>query len=108
MMIQTNSGTYVNIENIQESYLPPMEDNYKSTANEYFSRDRPPKPKLDKKYNFREIRKKLEYLGLTIVKTTPYKGNRFCLNTYLVKNKVGNIVICGHLHQIGKWLERKE
>lgn len=108
MFIRTIDGKYIELDAIKESRLPSAEDNYKSTANEYFSRDRPPKPKLDKKYNYFQIKKQLEHMGLNLVNITSYKGNRYSgHNTYRVIDGNGNKLIDGYLYEIAVWIEEK-
>ena len=45
MFIRTIDGKYIDLNTIEESRLPPDEDNYKQTTNEFYGKDRPPKPK---------------------------------------------------------------
>ena len=77
MLIRTIDGKLINLDAIKESRLPSEEENYKQTANEFFSRNRSTKPKQDKKYNYFQIKKQLENKGLTLVNTTSYKGKRY-------------------------------
>lgn len=107
MLIQTNSGDYIDLDEIIESRLPSAEDNYQHTANEFYGRDRPTKPKQDKKYNYFNIKKQLENKGLTLVKNIIYKGDRYGQNTYRVVDTQGNILIEGYLQQILLWIEKK-
>ena len=57
MLIQTNSGDYIDLDAIEDSRLPPKEENYKQTANEFYGKDRPKKPKQDKVYSIFQIQK---------------------------------------------------
>lgn len=108
MLIQTIDGKYIDLNGIQESRLPPDELNYKQTTNEFYSKDRSTKPKQDKKYNYFRIKKQLENKGLSIVKITTYKGNRYSgYNTYQVLNGNRNTLISGYLYQIATWMEEK-
>lgn len=108
MFIRTIDGKLINLDAIEDSRLPSAEDNYKSTTNEFFSRNRPTKPKQDKKYNYFHIKKQLEHMGLTLVNITSYKGNRYSgHNTYRVIDTQGNILIEGYLQQILLWIEEK-
>ena len=107
MMIRTIDGKYIDLNTIEDSRLPPDEDNYKHTANEFYGRDRPTKPKQDKKYNYFNIKKQLENKGLTLVKNIIYKGDRYGQNTYRVVDTQGNILIEGYLQQILLWIEKK-
>lgn len=108
MFIRTIDGKYIELDAIKESRLPSAEENYKHTANEFFSRNRPTKPKQDKNYNYFRIKKQLENKGLSIVKITTYKGNRYSgYNTYQVLNGNRNTLISGYLYQIATWMEEK-
>lgn len=109
MLIQTNSGDYIDLDEIIESRLPSEEDNYKHTANEFYGKDRPKKPKQDKVYSISSIQKILETkYNCKLVNITGYKGNRFVgYNTYRVFDQHGNKVMDGSLHDIGEWLEEK-
>ena len=108
MLIQTNSGDYIDLDAIEDSRLPPKEENYKQTANEFYSRDRPCKPKQDRKHNYFRIKKQLENKGLTLENITTYKGNRYSgYNTYQVLDTNGNKLIDGYLYEIAVWIEEK-
>lgn len=107
MMIRTIDGKYIDLNGIQESRLPSAEDNYKSTANEFYGKDRPKKPTQDKKYNYFRIKKQLENEGLTLVKNIIYKGDRYGQNTYWVVDTKGNKLIGGYLYEIATWIEEK-
>lgn len=109
MLIQTNSGDYIDLDAIIESRLPPDELNYKPTTNEFYSKDRPPKPKFDKVYSIFQIQKILrERHNYQLHNITGYKGNRFVgYNTYRVLDQHGNKVMDGSLHDIGEWLEER-
>lgn len=108
MMIRTIDGKYIDLNAIEDSRLPPDELNYQHTANEFYGRDRPTKPKQDKKHNYFRIKKQLEHMGLTLVNITFYKGNRYSgYNTYRVVDTQGNILIEGYLQQILLWIEEK-
>ncbi|MGN1151074.1 MAG: hypothetical protein ACI4SN_02820 [Lachnospiraceae bacterium] len=108
MLIQTIDGKYIDLDTIKESRLPSEEENYKHTANEFYGKDRPTKPKQDKNYNYFNIKKQLENKGLTLVNITSYKGNRYSgYNTYQVSDTQGNILIKGYLPQIAVWMEEK-
>lgn len=108
-MIQTIDGKYIDLNGIQESRLPPDELNYKQTTNEFFSRNRPTKPKQDKVYSISSIQKILETkYNCKLVNITGYKGNRFIgYNTYRVLDQHGNKVMDGSLHDIGEWIEER-
>lgn len=109
MFIRTIDGKYIELDAIKESRLPSAEDNYKSTTNEFYSKDRPQKPKQSNKYNYFRIKKQLENKGLTLVKITTYKGNRYNgYNTYRVLDKDGNKLISGYLYQIATWIEERK
>lgn len=109
MMIRTIDGKYIDLNTIEDSRLPPDEDNYKHTANEFYGRDRPTKPKQDKKYNYFNIKKQLENKGLTLENITTYKGNRYSgYNTYQVLDTNGNKLISGYLYQIATWIEERK
>ena len=107
MMIRTIDGKYIELDAIKESRLPSAENNYKSTANEFYGKDRPPKPTQDKVYSIFQVQKILrERYNYQIHNITGYKGNRFIgYNTYRVLDQYGNQVMDGSLHEIGEWLE---
>lgn len=108
MLIRTIDGKLINLDAIEESRLPSEENNYKSTTNEFFGKDRPTRPKLNKKYNYFRIKRQLENKGLTLVNITSYKGNRYSgYNTYQVLDTNGNKLIDGHLNQIATWMEER-
>lgn len=109
MFIRTIDGKYIDLDEIKDSRLPSPEDNYKSTTNEFFGKDRPTKPKLDKVYSISSIQKILETkYNCKLVNITGYKGNRFIgYNTYRVLDQHGNKVMDGSLHDIGEWLEER-
>ena len=107
MMIQTNSGKLVEIEEIDgnNSRLPKT-DNYSQTAKAYHSKDRPPRHKLDKVYFISNICKRLDKRGLQLVNITPYKGNRYIgYNYYEIFSLSEGTVFEGYLHEIGKWMD---
>ena len=109
MLIRTIDGKYIDLNAIEDSRLPSPEENYKHTANEFFSRNRPTKPKQDKNYNYFNIKKQLDNKELTLVKITTYKGNRYSgYNTYRVLDKDGNKLISGYLYQIATWIEERK
>ena len=109
MLIQTNSGDYIDLDAIEDSRLPPKEENYKQTANEFYGKERPKKPKQDKVYSIFQIQKILrERYNYQLQNITGYKGNRFIgYNTYRVLDQYENKVMDGSLHDIGEWLEEK-
>lgn len=109
MMIRTIDGKYIDLNAIEDSRLPSPEDNYKQTANEFFSQDRPKKPKCDKVYSIFQVQKILrERYNYQLHNITGYKGNRFIgYNTYRVLDQHGNKVMDGSLHDIGEWIEER-
>lgn len=107
MFIRTIDGKYIELDAIKESRLPSAEDNYKSTTNEFFGKDRPKKPTQDKKYNYFNIKKQLEHMGLTLLKNIVYKGDRYGQNTYRVIDGNGNKLIDGYLYEIAVWIQEK-
>lgn len=108
MYIRSIDGKIINLDEIEDSRLPPDELNYKQTTNEFYSKDRSTKPKQDKNYNYFNIKKQLDNKELTLVKITTYKGNRYSgYNTYRVLDKDGNKLIDGYLYEIATWMEEK-
>ena len=109
MYIRSVSGKLIRINDIENTKLPGEQNNYKSTAKEFYGKDRHPKPKQDKVYSISSIQKILETkYNCKLVNITGYKGNRFIgYNTYRVLDQHGNKVMDGSLHDIGEWLEER-
>ena len=109
MFIRTLSGKLIKINDIEGSRLPNEEDNYMYISNDFYSKDRIKRQKLDKVYSLFSLQKILkEKYNYQLINITGYKGNRYTgYNTYRILDENGNKVIDGHLHDIAEWLEQQ-